>query len=83
MMRFLFMLLFISSSASMNAQNENLSDNELIQIFKGIKNSDNLAMNSPVIKDSVVQMNFNTIIDLIKKQDFPQLEQTYRRKKKE
>ncbi len=82
MMRFLLMLLFISSTACLNAQNENLSDSELIQIFTGIKKSDNLAMKSLVLKDSVVQMNFNTIIDLIKKQGFPQLEQTYRRKKK-
>lgn len=80
-MRFLFILILISSSARLNAQSDTLKDSELIPIFKGIKKSDQLAMKSSIAKDSVIQMNFNTIINLIKKQGFPQLEQTYRRKK--
>jgi hypothetical protein len=64
------------------SQEHKLSDKELIKIFKNIRKTDQSHYRDSSIRNTIFRSNFQTIVNIIDGQGFPQLSKYYRSKRK-
>ena len=75
----LYLLLITSFTFS---QEYKLSDKELIKTFKNIHKTDQSHIRDSSIRNTIFRTNFQTIVNIIDIQGFPQLSQYYKSKRK-